>query len=160
MSVTRLFGASVKRREDPRLITGQGMYTDDFKFTGMLHMAVLRSPYAHARITRLDAAKARAHSGVYAVYTGKDLAGKVNPIPCAWLLPDSDLKVPTYTALATDRVRFTGDAVALVLAEDRFVAQDALDLIEVDYESLPVVTNQEAALAARAPQLSDTLPAT
>jgi aerobic carbon-monoxide dehydrogenase large subunit len=158
MSVTRLFGASVKRREDPRLITGQGMYTDDFKFTGMLHMAVLRSPYAHARITRLDVAKARAHPGVYAVFTSKDLAGKVNPIPCAWLLPDSDLKVPTYTALATDRVRFTGDAVALVLAEDRFVAQDALDLIEVDYEPLPVVTNQEAALAAGAPQLYDSIP--
>jgi carbon-monoxide dehydrogenase large subunit len=158
MSVTRLFGASVKRREDPRLITGEGMYTDDFKLPGMLHMAVLRSPYAHARITRLDTTKARAHPGVYAVYTSSDLTGKVNPIPCAWLLPDSDLKVPVFTALAADHVRFTGDGVALVLAEDRFVAQDALDLIEVDYEPLSVVTNQEAALAPGAPQLYDNVP--
>ncbi len=118
MAVSRLFGATVKRREDPRLITGKGMYTDDFKLPGMLHMAILRSPYAHARITRLDVSKAQQMPGVHAVITGKDLAGKVNPIPSAWLIPASDLKTPPYHALAIDHVRFTGDGVAAVIAED------------------------------------------
>lgn len=158
MAVTRLFGAAVKRREDPRLITGEGYYTDDFKLPGMLHMAVLRSPYAHARIAKLDVTKAQLHPGVHAVFTGSDLAGKVNPIPCAWLIPDSDLKVPPFTALATDKVRFTGDGVAIVLAQDPYVARDALDLIDVDYEPLPVVTNQEQAMAPGAPQLYDEVP--
>jgi carbon-monoxide dehydrogenase large subunit len=158
MSVTRLFGASVKRREDPRLISGEGRFTDDFKLPGMLQMAILRSPYAHARITKLDVTRARAMPGVHAVFTGGDLQGKVNPMPCAWLIPDADLKVPAYTALATDKVRFAGDAVAFVLAEDAFVARDALALIDADYEPLPVVTNQEAALAEGAPQLYDDIP--
>ena len=94
MAVSRLFGATVKRREDPRLITGKGMYTDDFKLPGMLHMAILRSPYAHARITWLDVSKAQQIPGVHAVITGKDLPGNVNPIPTAWLIPASDLKTP------------------------------------------------------------------
>jgi carbon-monoxide dehydrogenase large subunit len=158
MAVTRLFGSSVKRREDPRMITGRGMYTDDVKLTGMTYMAILRSPYAHAHITRIDATRARSHAGVYAVFTGKDLEGKVGPIPCAWLIPDSDLKVPPYRALATDTVRFTGDAVAAVVASSPYVAHDALELIEVEYESLPVVTTQQAALAEGAPQLHEDAP--
>lgn len=156
MAVTRLFGSSIKRREDPRMITGRGSYTDDIRIPGMTYMAILRSPYGHARITRIDTSKAKARPGVHAVLTGKDLesgANKVNPIPCAWLVPDSDLKVPKYLALATDTVRFTGDGVAAVVASTQYIAQDALDLIEVEYEPLPVVTNQEAALAAGAPQL-------
>ena len=131
MAVSRLFGATVKRREDPRLITGKGMYTDDFKLPGMLHMAILRSPYAHASITGLDVSKAKAAPGVHAVLTGKDLEGKVNPVPCAWLIPNSDLKTPAYSALATDTVRFTGDGVAAVIAETPAQARDALDLIDV-----------------------------
>ena len=158
MALTRLVGASVKRREDPRLIRGEGMYTDDFKLPGMLHMAILRSPYAHARITRLDVSRAKAMPGVQAVYMGKDLDGKVNAVPCAWLIPDSDLKVPKYTALATDTVRFVGDSVAIVIADDPHTAHDALDAIEVEYEALPVVVNQEAAMAAGAPQLYDDIP--
>jgi aerobic carbon-monoxide dehydrogenase large subunit len=158
MSVTRLFGATVKRREDPRLITGKGMYTDDFKLPGMLHMAILRSPYAHARITTLDVSKAKQVPGVHAVITGKDLAGKVNGIPCAWLIPSSDLKTPAYPALAADHVRFTGDGVAAVVAETPAIARDALDLIDVNYEPLPVVTETEKALAAGAPQLHDDAP--
>jgi aerobic carbon-monoxide dehydrogenase large subunit len=158
MAVSRLFGATIKRREDPRLITGRGMYTDDFKLPGMLHMAVLRSPYAHARITHLDVSKAKALPGVHAVLTGKDLEGKVNGVPCAWLIPASDLKTPTYKALATDTVRFTGDGVAAVVAETPAIARDALDLIDVNYDPLPVVTETEKALASGAPQLHDDAP--
>ena len=98
--VTRLFGASVKRREDPRLITGKGAFTDDFKLPGMAYMAVLRSPYGHARITRLDTTQARAHAWRRRRLHRQDLEGKLNPIPCAWLIPDSDLKTPAYRALA------------------------------------------------------------
>ena len=158
MAVSRLFGATVKRREDPRLITGKGMYTDDFKLPGMLHMAILRSPYAHARITRLDVSKAQQTPGVHDVLTGKDLPGNVNPIPTAWLIPASDLKTPPYHALAIDHVRFTGDGVAAVIAETPAIARDALDLIDVNYDPLPVVTETEKALAAGAPQLHDEAP--
>lgn len=157
MAVTRLFGAAVKRREDPRLITGQGMFTDDLKLPGMLHMAIMRSPYAHARISRLDVTKAQLHPGVRAVYTGNDLQGKVQPMPCAWQPPNSDFKLPSYSAMATDRVRFTGDPVAVVVADDPYTARDALDLIDADYEPLSVVTNQEQAIAPGAPQLYDNL---
>ncbi|HEY7984367.1 MAG TPA: xanthine dehydrogenase family protein molybdopterin-binding subunit [Ktedonobacterales bacterium] len=153
MSVTRLFGSSIKRREDPRMITGHGQYTDDVKLTGMTYMAILRSPYAHARIKSLNTDKAKAHPGVFAVYTGKDLAGKVNPIPTAWLIPGADLKTPAYPALASETVRFTGDGVAAVVAASAYIARDALDLIEVEYEALPVVTTAEAALAPGAPVL-------
>jgi carbon-monoxide dehydrogenase large subunit len=158
MALTRLVGASVKRREDPRLIRGEGMFTDDFKLPGMLHMVVLRSPYAHARITRLDVSRAKTMPGVQAVYTARDLEGKVNPVPCAWLIPDSDLKVPKYTALASDTVRFMGDGVASVIADDPHTAHDALDAIDVEYEPLPVVVGQEAALAKGAPHLYDDVP--
>lgn len=158
MAVTRMFGASVKRREDPRLITGNGVYTDDFKLPGMVQMTMLRSPHAHARITRLDVSKAKAHPGVVAVYTAKDLEGMVPPMPTAWLIPDSDLKVPSYTPLATDKVRFVGDPVAIVVAENSYIADDALDLIEVEYDVLPAVTNQEEAIKDGAPQLYDDVP--
>ncbi len=158
MAVSRLFGASVKRREDPRLITGHGAYTDDMKLPGMAYLAILRSPYGHARIKRIDTSKAQQHPGVLAVYTGADLAGKLNPIPCAWLIPDSDLKTPPYPALASDTVRFTGDGVAMVVASSPYIARDALDLIEVDYEPLPVVTTQEQAAAPGAPQLHESAP--
>ena len=158
MAVTRLFGSSIKRREDPRMITGRGMYTEDVKLTGMTYMAILRSPYAHARIKSIDTSRARDLHGVIAVFTGKDLEGKINPVPCAWLIPDSDLKLPPYKVLATDTVRFTGDGVAAVVASSAYIARDALDLIDVEYEPLPVVTTQEAALAAGAPQLHEEAP--
>src|SRR5512146_1829797 len=158
MAVTRLFGASVKRREDPRLITGRATYTDDVKLPGMVHMAVLRSPYGHARIRSIDTSQAAQAPGVKGVYTNADLEGKINPLPCAWLIPDSDLKTPPYPALAKDRVRYAGDAVAMVVADSPAQARDALDLIQVDYEPLPAVTSQERAAAASAPQLHDEVP--
>ena len=96
MAVSRLFGASVRRREDPRLITGQATYCDDIQLANMAYAVIVRSPYAHARITSIDTSAAAAHSGVIAVYTGSDLEGHVASIPCAWLIPDSDLVVPDH----------------------------------------------------------------
>ncbi len=158
MAVTKLFGASVKRREDPRLITGRATYTDDFQLPGMAYALVVRSPHAHARITRLDVEEARQHPGVVAVFTGKDLQGKLNPIPTAWLIPNSDLKTPAHPALAVDTVRYVGDGVAVVVAEDRYTAQDAAALIRVEYAPLPAVVDQQKALEPGAPQVHADVP--
>ena len=150
---TRIFGSGIKRREDPRLITGEARYTDDIKLPGVLHMAVVRSPYAHANIVSIDSSAAEAMDGVVAVFTGEDvdLAG----IPTAWLIPDSDLKTPEHPALAKGKVRYVGDGVAIVLADDRYTAQDAADTVDVEYEELPVVVDPEAAAQDGAPQLFD-----
>ncbi|PRX40329.1 carbon-monoxide dehydrogenase large subunit [Planifilum fimeticola] len=153
-----VFGTPLKRREDPRLITGQGNFTDDIQLPGMVYMAVLRSPHAHARIKRIDVSAARRAPGVVAVYTGKDLEGKMGTIPTAWLVPDSDIKTPPHHALAVDKVRYVGDGVALVVAEDRYTARDALELIEVEYEELPAVVDQEEAMKEGAPQLHEDVP--
>ena len=150
---SRIFGSGIRRREDPRLITGSATYTADIRLPGMVHLAVLRSSHAHARITRIDVEQAQAAPGVLGVYTGADTEGALQPMPCAWLLPDSDLKIAAYPCIAKDVVRYTGDIVAAVVAETVYQAQDALDLIEVDYEPLPSVTDPEAAAADGAPQL-------
>ena len=117
---TRIFGSGIRRREDPRLITGSATFTDDISLPGMVHAAMLRSPHAHAKITRIDTSKAAGAPGVVAVYTGADIEGALQPIPCAWLVPDSDLKVAPYPCIARDVVRYTGDIVAVVVAEDRY----------------------------------------
>jgi carbon-monoxide dehydrogenase large subunit len=153
MAVTKLFGASVKRREDPRLITGQATYTDDLTLPGMLYAHIVRSPHAHAKIVRVDTARARREPGVVAVYTGKDLAGKLNPIPTAWLVPNADLRTPPHPALATDVVRYVGDGVAVVLGETRFAARDAAALVQVEYAPLPAVVDQEQAVRDGAVQI-------
>src|SRR5262249_46373115 len=137
MAVSKLFGAKIKRREDPRLITGRATYTDDLQPAGLAYARIVRSPHAHARIKRIDAEAARRHPGVVAVFTGKDLQGKINPIPTAWLIPNSDLKTPPHPALAVDTVRYVGDGVAVVVAEDRYSARDAAGLVRVEYEPLP-----------------------
>ena len=155
---TRIFGSGIRRREDPRLITGQASYTDDIKLQGMVHAAIKRSPHAHARIRSVDASAARSSPGVLAVYTGADTDGVLNPIPCAWLPPDCDIKAVAYPAMATDVVRYVGDAVAVVVAESRYQAEDALELINVDYEPLAAVVNPEAAMREGAPQLHDDVP--
>ena len=155
---TRIFGSGIRRREDPRLISGTATYTDDITLPGMTHAAMLRSPYAHARITNIDTSKAASAPGVIAVYTGADLAGELQPMPCAWLLPDSDLKVAPYPCIATDVVRYTGDIVAVVVAEDRYQAADAVELIDVGYEPLPTVIDPELAAKAEAPQLHPDIP--
>lgn len=155
---TRIFGSGIRRREDPRLLTGTATYTDDITLPGMLHAAMLRSPHAHAKITGIDTGKAASAPGVVAVYTGADTEGELQPMPCAWLLPDSDLKVAEYPCIAKDLVRYTGDIVAVVVAENRYQAADAIDLIEVDYEPLPTVSDPVTAAADGAPQLHGDIP--
>ena len=155
---TRLFGSGIRRREDPRLITGASTYTDDIKLPGMVHAAILRSPHAHARITGIDTSAAQAAPGVLAVYTGADTDGVLNSIPCAWIVPDSDTKAVPHMPLAKDVVRYMGDGVAVVVAENRYQAEDALEQITVDYQPLPAVVNPEEAFQAGAPQLHEEAP--
>ena len=152
---TRIFGSGIRRREDPRLITGSATYTDDITLPGMVYAAMLRSPHAHAKIMDVNTSKATAAPGVLAVYTGTDIDGQLQPVPCAWLLPDSDLKIASYQCIAKDTVRYTGDIVAVVVADSRYQAYDALDLIEVDYDPLPTVTDPEKASQPNAPQLHE-----
>ncbi len=155
---TRLFGSGIRRREDPRLITGRASYTDDIKLPGMVHAAILRSPYAHANITSIDTSAAACQPGVIAVYTGADTEGNLNPIPCAWLIPDSNLVTPDHPAIAKDKVRYVGDAVAVVVAENRYQAEDALEHIDVDYEPLDATINPKASTMDGAPQVHDDAP--
>ena len=150
---SRIFGSGIRRREDPRLITGSATYTGDIRLPGMVHAVMLRSSHAHARITRIDTGAAASAPGVVAVYTGADTEGALQPMPCAWLLPDSGLKIAPYPCIARDVVRYTGDIVAVVVAERLHQAHDAVELIEVDYEPLPAVTDPEQAAGADAPQL-------
>jgi carbon-monoxide dehydrogenase large subunit len=142
-------GRPMKRVEDPRLIKGAGTYVDDIKLPGMVHMAVLRSPHAHARIGRIDTKAAAALAGVVGVFTGADLNDKLGTIPCATPMPDQ--KSPAHKPLAAGRVYFVGHPVAVVVAETPSIARDALDLIEVDYDALPAVVDAEAALKPGAP---------
>ncbi|HEX5387422.1 MAG TPA: molybdopterin cofactor-binding domain-containing protein [Gemmatimonadales bacterium] len=153
-----LFGSGIKRREDPRLITGAATYTDDVKLPGLTYAALLRSPYAHAKITRLDVSAARKAPGVVAVYTGADIKDRVAPVPCAWNPPNCDLKTPPHPLLAWDKVRYVGDGVALVVAESRAAARDALDLIEADYDPLPAGVDPEKMAQRGAPQLHAEVP--
>src|SRR5579863_655525 len=147
---TRWFGASVQRTEDPRLLRGKGNYVDDIDLPGMLHAAVLRSPYARARITHIDASAARGLAGVHLVLTANDLGNLLEPSPL--LVPHHALTQPrTQLPLALDEVRYVGEAVAFVVADSRYVAEDALELIDVDYEPLPVVHSLEVAAAENAP---------
>src|SRR6266581_6481127 len=142
-------GRAMNRVEDPRLIRGIATYVDDIAWPGMLHVAILRSPYAHARINRIETVAAKALAGVVCVCAGADVNNKCGLVPCASPMPDS--RIPKHTALAGDRVYFVGHPVAAVVAADRYTARDALDLIEVDYEPLPVVSDPEAALAKDSP---------
>ncbi|PYV28792.1 MAG: carbon monoxide dehydrogenase [Acidobacteria bacterium] len=150
-----LLGERIKRKEDPRLIQGRGHYVDDVKLDGALHMAFARSVYAHARVKSVDVAAARALPGVVAVYTGSDLKGKLGLVPCAAGM--EGLKVPDHPCLAIDKVCYVGEPVAAVVARDRYIARDAADLIEVDYEPLPAVTDPEKALAKGSPLLHEKL---
>ena len=136
-------GRAMKRVEDPRLVKGIGTYTDDVRLPGMLHACILRSPHAHARIVRIDAGAAKAIPGVVAVFTGADVNDSCGLVPCAASIPD--LKAPAHTVLADDRVYFAGHAVAVAVASDPYIARDAIDAIDVDYDPLPVVTDPEAA---------------
>ncbi len=153
---TRIFGSGIKRREDPRLITGKAKYTDDLVLPGMVHMAVVRSPHAHARIKKIDASAAMKVPGVVAVFTGADCP--IASVPTAWLIPNSDLKTPPHPPLAKEKVRYVGDGVAIVLAETGAQAQDGADAVKVEYEVLKAVVNPEDATKDGAPQLHDDVP--
>src|SRR5215472_6940041 len=155
-ATSRYVGQGLKRREDPKYLTGQSHYTDDLAPSGTLHAAIVRSPYAHARIVGIHVEKARSSPGVVAVYTGADVRGRLATLPCTWILPW--MKVPVHPVLAFDTVRYVGDGVAVIVAEDRYVAEDALDAVEVDYELLEVVTNQEQAMQPGAPTIHDNVP--
>ena len=143
-----LFGKKIRRREDPRLLTGTATYLDDIKMPGMHHACVVRSPHAAARIKSLNVKPALARPGVAAVFTGADVKD-LGPIPCGASLPG--LRTPHHHILAQDRVYLVGHPVAVVVATDRYIAADAVDLIEVDYEVLPAVSDPEKALAPGAP---------
>ena len=140
---TKYVGQRVKRTEDPRLIKGLAHYVDDIRLPDTLHVCFVRSIYPHARINSIDTSAALAAPGVIAVYTGKDIAGKLGPVPCASALPD--LKVPDFRPLAGDKVLFVGHPIAAVVATDRYAARDAVDLVMVDYEDLPAVVDVEEA---------------
>src|SRR5262249_17830892 len=149
----------IKRREDPRLITGQAKYTDDFTLPGTVHLAVVRSPYAHARVKAVKTDAAKAAPGVVGVFTGQQMkdAG-FGGIPCAWGLPTPAATPPPYPPSATAIARSVGTAAAIVAAEDRYAARDAADLVEVDYEPMPAVVDAWKAAQPGAPQLHPDVP--
>ncbi|WSB94849.1 xanthine dehydrogenase family protein molybdopterin-binding subunit [Streptomyces cellulosae] len=143
-------GRARLRKEDARLLTGQTNWTDNIQAAGMLHLAILRSPMAHARLERVDVSPALELPGVVAAFTGSDLAEGMGSLPCAWPVTE-DMVHPDHPPLAVDEVRHAGDPVAVVVARDRYAAADALEAVEVEYEPLPAVLDLEAALAEDAP---------
>jgi carbon-monoxide dehydrogenase large subunit len=150
-------GNSVRRKEDPALLTGHTNFTDEIRLPGMLHFALLRSPHAHAKIKSIDTSAAREQPGVVAVFTGEDLADEwAIGIPTGWPVTE-DIKIPDHWPLARGEVNHAGDGVAVVVATDRYAAADALEFIEVDYEVLPAVVDVEEALEDGSPLVHEEL---
>jgi len=148
----RYTGASIKRSEDPRILTGTGQYVDDVKLPGMLHAAFVRSPLAHGRVLSVDVFAARELPGVVAVLTGADLEAMTIPgQDPLFAMMGGGGPMPEYSLLATDKVRFMGDPVAIVVAESRYLAEDGCELVEVDYDDLPPVASAVFALDAASP---------
>ena len=140
-------GTSLRRKEDPPLITGQGRYVDDISLTGMLWMAFVRSPEAHARVVSIDTSAAKARAGVVAVYTGEDMSDIGGPLPMAWAPPGVEVNNPEHWPLARGEVNHVGDPVAVVIGDDRYAVTDATEDVLVEYEPLPVVVDPEKAIA-------------
>jgi aerobic carbon-monoxide dehydrogenase large subunit len=155
---TEWMGARLERKEDLRLLTGQGKYLADIVLPGMLHAVFVRSDYAHARILGIDTSAARALPGVVEILTGEEFKTHVKSMRQPVLLPNLAANYPEYYALAVDKVKYHGDPVALVIARDKYIAEDAAELVIVDYEELPVILDAEAALAPGAPQVHDDQP--
>ncbi|MFM1863215.1 MAG: hypothetical protein RLZ26_1737 [Pseudomonadota bacterium] len=155
-------GARVKRKEDKRFITGKGRYTDDIRMENQAYAAFVRSPHAHARVTGIDRAAAEAMEGVIAVLTGPELvADKIGNLICGWAITSKDgsgMKMGPWSALATDKVRYAGDAVAVVIAETPAAARLAAEAVAVDYAELPAVVFADRALDPGAPQVHDVAP--
>ncbi len=156
MTTQSVLGASIKRREDPKLITGRGTYVDDVRLMGMLDMVLVRSPHAHANITSIDTSAAESADGVVAVYTGQQLADQLGSLPCGWVVPDTK-EVP-HPPLAIDKVRCVGDAVAAVVADSPQAASDAATLVDVEYDVLDAVVDMEAAISGDAAQVHEDAP--
>ena len=148
-----LVGARVLRKEDYRFLTGAGQFTDDVTLPGQAFAAFVRSPHAHAKIKSIQIEKAKSAKGVVAVFTGQDLAAaKVGGLPCGWLITDvhgKPMKEPPHPCLAQDKVRHVGDHVAVVIAETLDQARDAAELVKVDYQELPAVTDRAPRRAPR-----------
>ena len=153
----KYIGESVLRKEDPRLVTGEAKYLEDIQLSGMVHAVVKRSDYAHAKIKNIDTSEAEKVPGVIGVWTGKDFED-VNPMPCAWQAGGVDNNANTPRVLEIDKVTFTGQGVAVVVAEGRNIAEDASSKIVVDYEELPTVVSAEEAIKPGAPQLHENAP--
>ena len=140
-------GQAIRRKEDPRLITGEGIYVDDIKLPGMLHASIVRSPEAHATITSIDASAALEREGVQAVLTGEDLAEDLEgPLAMLWAPPGTEIKAPEHWPLARGKVAYVGQAVAVVIGDDRYSVVDAAEDVLVELEPLPVVVDPEKAL--------------
>jgi carbon-monoxide dehydrogenase large subunit len=155
LATGNVIGVAVERKEDRKLLSGQAQWVDNMRLPGMVYFAMVRSPYAHARIRSVDVAPALAHVDVVAAWSGDDLAEEWSGgLPCAWL-PTEDTKAPLHLPLATDKARYAGDGVAVVVATSRAAAEDAAELVHVEYEPLPAVTDPEAALADGAPLVHD-----
>lgn len=144
-------GARLARKEDLRLVTGQGRYLADIVLPGMLHAVFVRSEYAHARITGIDTSEAAAMPGVVAIFTGADFKDTVKPMPQPVVKPNLPARYPTFWPLAIEKVKFHGEPVAVVIARDKYVAEDAAECVYVDYEELPVVRDPEQALTDDSP---------
>src|SRR5215510_5893811 len=149
----KLVGERVKRREDPRLIQGRATYVDDIALIGMQHLAFKRSDVAHARIRSIDTSAAAAMDGVEAVYTGKQLAEFLAPMPIGTPFPS-----PEHRAVAVDKVCFVGEPVAVVVASDRYLARDAADAISVTYDQLPAVVDTELAMTGKPTVIHEKFP--
>ncbi|MFI6394670.1 xanthine dehydrogenase family protein molybdopterin-binding subunit [Nonomuraea sp. NPDC050540] len=147
-------GTARRRKEDTRLLTGRTQWTDNMQLPGMAYVAFLRSPMAHARITRVDVSAARGLPGVIGAYAGADFAQEQGSLPCAWPVSE-DVVIPDHPPMALSEVRYVGEAVACVVATDRYKAADALDAIEVDYEPLPPVLDMNDALAEGSPKVHE-----
>ena len=155
---TRYFGERIKRNEDPRLLTGQGLYVDDVDLPNMLHAAFVRSPYAHARINTIDVSQALQREGVVAIYTADDLGDYWKPGPLLVSPPpvkDIVFNEKTQVPLARDKVKFAGEPIVMVLAESRYIAEDALADVQIDYEPLEAVVDLEKALSADSPLIHE-----
>ena len=152
----RFVGSKVRRVEDRRILTGRGRYVDDVQLPGMLHAAFLRSPFAHARILGIDVSAARELPGVVAVFTGDDVAALTTPLEPAMKM--GGMREPVMHALATDKVRLVGDPVVLVVAESRYLAEDACELVEIDYDDLLAVASAQVAFDPSTPAVFDDWP--
>src|SRR5213080_5365726 len=144
-------GKDIKRQEDPDLLTGRAVYTNDVRLPGMLHAAVLRSPYAHARIVSIDTSAAKKVPGVHAVLTGREATEVLDPLPAFCAEPVVE------HAIAVDKVRYAGEAVVAVAAESRYLAEDALELVQIEWEPLPPVIDVLEAMKPDAPKVHETL---